>query len=135
MPETPDPFAHHPELRARITDPATSPFRGFTAAGLVAEEPHLCDRVYSNERRQAIRAEALAGHSGDLRIFDYGSLMWNLALRFVAHGVGDLGTSRDDLANIVDHLALPGITDAACSHLPRVGDDHLAAVDAERRTP
>jgi glutathione-specific gamma-glutamylcyclotransferase len=82
LPETGDPFAHHPELRGRITDPEISPFRTFRAEDLIVQEPHLRDWVYSEARRDAIRAEALDGHSGDLWIFGYGSLMCNPALRF-----------------------------------------------------
>jgi cation transport protein ChaC len=235
----PDPFVHHPELRGRIADPETSPFRTFRAEDLVAQEPHLRDWVYPEARRAAMRAEALAGHSGDLWVFGYGSLMWNPALRFaevrrahvagharrlilveyrggrgtmeapglmatldagdgcdglafriaaadvetetdilfqremlapgylarfiparigdadirvltfvgdhevpdvrpdltheeqvrfVAHGAGDLGTSRDYLANIVGHLTHLGITDAHCSNLLRSVDAYLAAL-------
>jgi cation transport protein ChaC len=242
LPDTPDPFAHHPELRDRIADPETSPFRTFRAEHLVVQEPHLRDWVYPEARREAFRAEALAGHAGDLWIFGYGSLMWNPALRFVevrrahaahharrlnlveyrggrgtaeapglmatldagdgcdglafriaaadvetetdilfqremlapgyrarfiparigdaevraltfladhavpdirpdltheeqlryvAHGAGDLGTSRDYLASIVAHLTLLGIDDAPCTHLLRAVDDHLATLARE----
>src|SRR6056297_844990 len=78
----PDPFVHHPELRDRIADAETSFFRTFRAEDLVAQEPELRDWVYPEARREALRAEALAGHSGDLWVFGYGSLMWNPALRF-----------------------------------------------------
>jgi cation transport protein ChaC len=242
LPDAPDPFAHHPELRRRIEDPETSSFRTFRAEDLVARRPHLRDWVYSEGRREAIRAEALDGHSGDLWVFGYGSLMWNPALRFaevrrahvadharrliliesrggrgtaeapgliatldagggceglafriaaaeveaetrilfereilapgylarfvptrigdaevraltfladhavpdirpdltheeqvryVAHGAGDLGTSRDYLANIVAHLMLLGIVDADCTHLLREVDGRLAALAIE----
>ncbi|MCR9151474.1 MAG: gamma-glutamylcyclotransferase [Rhodobacteraceae bacterium] len=238
MPETPDPFVHHPELRDRITDPETSLFRTFRAEDLIVQEPHLRDWVYPEERRAAIRGEALAGHSGDLWIFGYGSLMWNPALRFaevrrahvpgharrlilveyrgargtmdapglmatldagdgcdglafriaaedvetetdilfqremlapgylarfvparigdetvrvltfladhavpdvrpdlthdeqvryVAHGAGDLGTSRDYLAGIVGHLGQLGIVDRSCTELLDAVDAYLAA--------
>ncbi|NKX44871.1 gamma-glutamylcyclotransferase [Roseibacterium sp. KMU-115] len=239
MADMPDPFVHHPELRDRIADPETSPFRTFRAADLVAQEPHLRDWVYPEARRAALRAEALAGHSGDLWVFGYGSLMWNPALRFaevrrahvagharrlilveyrggrgtmeapglmatldagdgcdglafriaaadveteidilfqremlapgylarfvparidgaevralsfladhavpdirpdltheeqvryVAHGAGDLGTSRDYLAGIVEHLLLLGIVDAHCTQLLSDVDAHRAAL-------
>jgi len=239
LPDTPDPFARHPELRDRIANSETSPFRTFTAESLVLQRPFLRDWVHPEAQRQAIRTEALADHSGDLWIFGYGSLMWNPALRFadvrrahvpgharrlilvesrggrgteeapglmatldagggcdglafriaaadvetetrilferemlapgylarfipariddeevrvltfvadhavpdvrpdlthaeqvryVAHGAGDLGTSRDYLANIVEHLALLGIADAHCTQLLRAVDDHLAAL-------
>ena len=239
MPDTPDPFVHHPELRGRIADPETSFFRTFDIEAELAREPALRDWVYSDSRRETIRAEALAGHAGDLWIFGYGSLMWDPALRFaevrrahvvdnarrfilvdtrggrgteeapglfatldagegceglafriaaadveaetkilfrremiapgylarfiparvgdadirvltfvadhdvpdirpdltheeqvrfVAHGAGDLGTSRDYLANIVGHLTHLGITDAHCSNLLRAVDAYLAAL-------
>ena len=239
MPDTPDPFVHHPELRGRIADPETSFHRSFSVEALVARKPALRDGVYSDSRRETIRSEALAGHSGDLWIFGYGSLMWNPALRFaevrrahvagharrlilvdtrggrgtkeapglfatldagegceglafriaavdveaeteilfrremiapgyiarfvtarigdadlrvltfvadhdvpdvrpdltheeqvryVAHGAGGLGTSRDYLANIVDHFTHLGIADAHCSDLLRAVDAYLAAL-------
>lgn len=242
MPDTPDPYLHHPELRGRIADPETSFFRTFDIEAELVREPALRDWVYSDSRREAIRAETLAGHAGDLWIFGYGSLMWDPALRFaevrrahvvdharrlilvdtrggrgteeapglfatldagegceglafriaavdveaetrilfrremiapgylarfiparigdadirvlsfvadhdvpdtrpdltheeqvrfVAHGAGDLGTSRDYLANIVGHLTHLGITDAHCSNLLRAVDAHLAALAAQ----
>lgn len=80
-----DPFIHHPELRDMIADPLTSFFRSFSVDRIVAENPELEDFrlwVHTDETREAIRAEALAGHSGDLWVFAYGSLMWDPALRF-----------------------------------------------------
>lgn len=242
MPDMIDPFAHHPELRDRIEDPETSFFRTFRVEDLIEQKPHLRDWVYPKARREAIRVEALAGHSGDLWIFGYGSLMWNPALRFaevrrahvadharrlilveyrggrgsaeapgliavldagrgcdglafriaaadvqtetdilfqremlapgylarfiparigdeevraltfvadhdvpdirpdltheeqvryVAHGAGDLGTSRDYLAGIVEHLTHLGIADADCTHLLQAVDARLAALARE----
>lgn len=239
MSDIPDPYAHHPELRDRIADPETSPFRTFRAEDLVTQEPHLRDWVYTEARRAALRAEALAGHAGDLWIFGYGSLMWNPALRFaevrrahvadharrlilveyrggrgtaeapglmavldagdgcdglafrvaaadvetetdilfqremlapgylprfiparvgdeevraltfladhdvpdvrpdltheeqvryVAHGAGDLGTSRDYLASIIGHLGELGIVDQPCTDLLNAVDTYLAAL-------
>jgi cation transport protein ChaC len=246
MSDTADPFAHHPELRDRIANPETSPFRTFRAEDLIVQEPHLRDWVYPEARREAIRAEALAGHSGDLWIFGYGSLMWNPALRFaevrrahvadharrlilveyrggrgtmeapglmavldagdgcdglafriaaadvetetdilfqremlapgylarfiparigdaevraltfladhdvpdvrpdltheeqvryVAHGAGDLGTSRDYLASIVGHLGELGIVDQPCSDLLNAVDTYLAAAAEKEPAP
>jgi glutathione-specific gamma-glutamylcyclotransferase len=237
LPDTPDPFVHHPELRGRIADAETSFHRSFSVEALVARKPALRNWVHSDSRRETIRSEALAGHSGDLWIFGYGSLMWNPALRFaevrrahvagharrlilvdtrggrgteeapglfatldagegcdglafriaaadveaeteilfrremlapgylarfvparigdadirvltfvadhdvpdvrpdltyeeqvryVAHGTGDLGTSRDYLANIVEHFTHLGIADDHCTDLLRAVDAYLA---------
>ena len=54
-------------------------------------------------------------------------------VRYVAHGMGDLGTSRDYLANIVAHFTHLGITDAHCSDLLRAVDAYLSAL-AERES-
>jgi len=243
--EPTDPFAHHPELRDRIADTETSFFRTFSIEAIMAADPKqeaFRDWLHTDAQREAIRAEALADHSGDLWIFGYGSLMWDPALRFaevrrahvagharrlilvdtrggrgtaeapglfatldavdgcdgceglafriaeadveveteilfrremiapgylarfiparigdeearvlafvadhdvpdvrpdltreeqvryVAHGAGDLGTSRDYLANIVGHFTHLGITDAHCSDLLCAVDAHLAAL-------
>lgn len=245
MPEPTDPFAHHPELRDRIADTETSFFRTFSVEAIMAADPRqeaFRDWVHTDAQREAIRAEALAGHTGDLWIFGYGSLMWDPALRFaevrrahvasharrlilvdtrggrgtkeapglfatldtvegcdgceglafriaaadveaeteilfrremiapgylprfiparigdadirvlafladhdvpdvrpdlthdeqvryIAHGAGDLGTSRDYLANIVAHFTHLGITDAHCSDLLCAADDLLATL-------
>jgi cation transport protein ChaC len=239
LPDLTDPFAHHPELRDRIADPETSLFRTFRAERLIARDPALRDWVHSDNRREEIRAGALAGHAGDLWIFGYGSLMWDPALRFaevrraqvagharrlilvenrggrgtkeapglmatldagdgceglafriaaadvdaeteilfrremiapgylarfvparigdaelrvltfvadhavpdvrpdltheeqvryVAHGAGELGTSRDYLANIVDHFTHLGIADDHCTDLLYAVDHYLAAL-------
>ena len=85
MPELTDPFAHHPELRGRIADTDTSYFRTFSVEAIIAADPQLealRGWVHTDAQREAIRAEALADHSGDLWIFGYGSLMWDPALRF-----------------------------------------------------
>lgn len=241
MPELNDPFVHHPELRDRIADAETSFFRTFSVEAIIAADPRqeaFRDWVHTDAQREAIRAEALAGHAGDLWIFGYGSLMWDPALRFAevrrahvagharrlilvdtrggrgtkeapglfatldagegcdglafriaaaeveaeteilfrremlapgylarfvparigdadirvltfvadhdvpdvrpdltyeeqvryaAHGAGDLGTSRDYLANIVSHFTHLGIADDHCTDLLRAVDDYLAA--------
>lgn len=80
-----DPFAHHPELRDKIADPETSFFRDFSVARLFAQFPQMeahRDWPYAEDEREALRAEALADHEGDLWVFGYGSLMWDPALRF-----------------------------------------------------
>ena len=249
MPELTDPFVHHPELRDRIADAETSFFRTFSVEAIIAADPRqeaFRDWVHTDAQREAIRAEALAGHSGDLWIFGYGSLMRDPALRFaevrrahvagharrlilvdtrggrgtaeapglfatldagegcdglafriaaadveveteilfrremlapgylarfvparigdadirvltfladhdvpdvrpdltheeqvryVAHGVGDLGTSRDYLANIVAHFTHLGITDAHCTDLLCAADDRLAALANDGSAP
>lgn len=85
MSELTDPFAHHPELRDRIADAERSFFRTFSVEAIIAASPKreaLRAWVHTDAQREAIRAEALADHSGDLWIFGYGSLMWDPALRF-----------------------------------------------------
>lgn len=84
--EQPDPFAAHPDLRDRIVDPAQSFFRDFSLAKILAQFPQLAGAeawAHSDAYREENRAKALAGHSGDLWIFGYGSLMWDPALHFV----------------------------------------------------
>lgn len=85
MTDAADPFAHHPELRGRIKDAEDSFFRDFTFERLVKERPEMEKArrfFHTDERREAIRAETLAGHRGDLWVFAYGSLMWDPALKF-----------------------------------------------------
>ena len=87
MPADPpaDPFAHHPGLRDRLTATEASFFRTFTFDRLVAQHPHLealRGWAHDDATRDRLRAEALAGHAGDLWVFAYGSLMWDPALRF-----------------------------------------------------
>ena len=85
MTAQPDPFAHHPELRSRIADAATSFFRSFSVERELEQNPELeafRDWVHTDAQREAIRAEALKGREGDLWVFAYGSLMWDPALRF-----------------------------------------------------
>jgi cation transport protein ChaC len=52
-------------------------------------------------------------------------------VRYIAHGAGDLGTSRDYLASIVDHVAHLGIADDHCTDLLREVDAYLAAQAAK----
>ncbi len=85
MPETVDPFAHHPGLRDKIADPATSFFRAFSVERILTQFPQTLehrDWFYPDDRREALRRAALEGHEGDLWIFGYGSLMWDPALMF-----------------------------------------------------
>lgn len=82
----PDPFAHHPELRGKIADPATSFFRTFNVDGMIARFPQLEAHrswTYSDVVREAMRARFLGDHDGgDLWVFGYGSLMWDPGFRF-----------------------------------------------------
>ena len=86
MTETPDPFAHHPELRGKIADPLRSFMRGLTVEMLRERYPHMeaaLNQVHSDSYREATRTAVLAGRNkADLWIFAYGSLMWDPALRF-----------------------------------------------------
>lgn len=85
MTSSSDPFLYHPELRKMISDPGTSFFRDFSVDTLFARFPELevhRDWPYSDSEREAIRAKALAAHSGDLWVFGYGSLMWDPAFYF-----------------------------------------------------
>ncbi len=80
-----DPFVHHPELRDLINEPENCFFRTFTTAKLaeISREKGIPQWWYSDEQREAMRAAALAKHSGDdLWIFAYGSLMWDPGLYF-----------------------------------------------------
>lgn len=87
MTETLDPFAHHPELRDRIEDPAGATFfRTLDIETLFADKPDLhwvLDLLYSDATREAMRRATLEDHGGgDLWVFAYGSLMWNPAIHF-----------------------------------------------------
>lgn len=80
-----DPFFHHPELRQEIADPLESFFRTFTMADLAEKmrELGVPEWWHSDEKREAMRAEALAGRwNSDLWVFAYGSLMWDPGIRF-----------------------------------------------------
>lgn len=81
-----DPFRHHPGLRGKIKPAAESFFRDITVDKVraIMAERGIEDRFpyYPDATREALRAEALAGHSGDLLVFAYGSLLWDPALEF-----------------------------------------------------
>jgi len=81
-----DPFTHHPELRNEIADPLQSSHRAFTLAVLAARMRELglpLNWWHTDEEREAMREEALAGHRDkDLWVFGYGSLMWDPGFRF-----------------------------------------------------
>ena len=81
-----DPFAHHPELRGKITDPKDSFFRNFKPSDFdgrmkaLGLPPHW---RLSDEEREAMRKRTLADRpDGDLWVFAYGSLMWDPGFKF-----------------------------------------------------
>jgi cation transport protein ChaC len=80
-----DPFAANPELRTLIRDPRKSALRNLYAAllskeGATPAPPGL--QTLSVEAREVSRLATLAGHTGDLWVFAYGSLMWDPAIEF-----------------------------------------------------
>jgi cation transport protein ChaC len=81
-----DPFAHHPMLRGKITDPMKSFFRDFRPSDLDVrmKELGLPDNWRrTDEEIEATRKQALAGRlDQDLWVFGYGSLMWDPAFLF-----------------------------------------------------
>jgi cation transport protein ChaC len=82
---TQDPFRHLPGLRDKITPFERSSFRDFSAekvAAILDAEGMPPFPAYDDEDREALRAEALEDHEGDLWIFAYGSLIWDPALDF-----------------------------------------------------
>jgi cation transport protein ChaC len=82
---TQDPFRHHPGLRGMITPPAESFFREITPARVLdflTERGLATDWIRSEAEIDALRRATLAGHSGDLWVFAYGSLMWDPAVDF-----------------------------------------------------
>lgn len=79
-----DPFAAHPELRPLIRDPSQSVFRNHSAVNRDKDAPNPTQPVpmRSAEAREASCRLTLAGHTGDLWVFAYGSLMWDPAMDF-----------------------------------------------------
>lgn len=82
-----DPFRHHPGLKGKIKPFETSFFRTITTEGVKRTMRErgipLTFPFHSEETREALRAEALDGHTGDLMVFAYGSLLWDPALDFI----------------------------------------------------
>jgi len=81
-----DPFRHHPGLRGKIKPAADSWFRTITSdkvrATLAGRGVPMTFPFHPDPVREALRAKALADHTGDLLIFAYGSLIWDPALEF-----------------------------------------------------
>ncbi len=81
-----DPFAHHPDLRDKITPADTSFFREFTKDRLrviLAEHGLEEFPFHDDATREALRRGALTGRDGqDIWVFGYGSLIWDPALLF-----------------------------------------------------
>lgn len=80
-----DPFAANPELRNLIRDPVKSALRNLFAASLSKENATPAppgSQTLSVEAREVSRLATLAGHTGDLWVFAYGSLMWDPAIDF-----------------------------------------------------
>jgi glutathione-specific gamma-glutamylcyclotransferase len=80
-----DPFAAHPELRPLIRDPSQSALRNLYAVSIGKDVPEPAPpvpKMLSAEAREASRRLTLAGHTGDLWVFAYGSLMWDPAIDF-----------------------------------------------------
>lgn len=81
-----DPFAHHPELRDKISDPLKSFYRTFTTEILAKKMKANGMPLgwwYSEDEREASRNSTLADRrNSDLWVFTYGSLMWDPGFRF-----------------------------------------------------
>lgn len=111
MPDTTDPFRHHPELRGLVTDPAQSFFRTFDPTAFDEQaraSGRPADWRYPDIIRNQLVDEARARFGGrDLWVFAYGSLMWDpgvvfaevrharirgYARRFILHDEGGRGS-------------------------------------------
>lgn len=81
-----DPFLHHPELRDLVKPCQDSFFRTITTdivrAQIAQSGQPLTINFHDETTREGLRAQALKGHTGDLYIFAYGSLMWDPAIEF-----------------------------------------------------
>jgi glutathione-specific gamma-glutamylcyclotransferase len=82
----PDPFRHHPGLREKVKPHEVSFFRTITTEivreSMAAQGLPVTFPFYPEAAREALRAEALRDHAGDLLVFAYGSLLWDPALDF-----------------------------------------------------
>jgi glutathione-specific gamma-glutamylcyclotransferase len=88
MPLPPEAFRHLPALAGKIVEPENSFFRLSRERlveldRLARESGYPANWRLSDEEREATRRQALAGRSGDLWIFAYGSLMWDPAVHVV----------------------------------------------------
>src|SRR5262245_12147477 len=88
MPSPPEAFRHVPALAGKIVEPEKSFFRlsrdRLTELDRLARESgYPANWRLSDEAREATRRQALAGHTGDMWIFAYGSLMWDPAVHVV----------------------------------------------------
>jgi cation transport protein ChaC len=84
----PEAFVHLPALAGRIVEPEKSFFRlsreRMSEFDRMARERGLPpDWRLTDEAREATRATAMAGRTGDLWLFAYGSLMWDPAVHIV----------------------------------------------------
>lgn len=82
---TQDPYRHLPGLRDKITPFHKSSWRTFNKDNVMAmleAEGHDPFPAYEDDEREAIRADALEDHEGDLWIFAYGSLIWDSGIDF-----------------------------------------------------
>lgn len=91
MPDGPDPFQYHPELRDKISDPEASFFRTFNATEFARDRPEFTSFakwIHSDEVRECLRAEFFSEKflirraDQDIWVFAYGSLMWDPAFLF-----------------------------------------------------
>ena len=86
MPESVDPYLHHPELVGKITDSHSSFFRNFRPERVLESHPELewvLEKLHTDEQREESRTQFLDAHpEQDLWVFAYGSLMWDPALQF-----------------------------------------------------
>jgi cation transport protein ChaC len=96
MPLPPEAFEHVPALAGKVIDPETSFFR-LSRERLVEldrlahESGYPANWRLSDEAREATRTQALAGRTGDLWLFAYGSLMWDPAVHIVEIRTAALG--------------------------------------------
>jgi glutathione-specific gamma-glutamylcyclotransferase len=91
----PEAFRHVPALAGKIIEPEKSFFRLSRERmreldRMARESGYPADWRLSDEAREATRKDAMAGHTGDLWLFAYGSLMWDPAVHVVEIRTGVL---------------------------------------------